>query len=56
MSINYESIATDCDIIEQKIEALIEALKFEKAEKAQNVELELRRARNAIQTAKDEAS
>lgn len=50
--VNYENIATDCDIIAQKINGLVDVLKFEKTEKAQTVELELRRALNKIQEAK----
>lgn len=54
MTVNYESVAADCDIIAQKIESLVKAIANERYvnDKALTVYTELLRALNAIQEAK----
>lgn len=55
MSVNYESIATDCDIIAQKIDSLRKVLRADKSERAAKLDEALFRAWNAMETAKEEA-
>lgn len=55
-SVNYKSIATDCDIIAQKIESLRKPLEDDKSDKAQEIDIRLYRALNAIQDAKEAAA
>lgn len=53
MSVNYESIAADCDIIAQKIESLRLTLKtYDTSDLAQDIEDKLLVAIKAIQDAK----
>lgn len=52
---NYSAIATDCDIIAQKIESLRKPLEDDKSDKAQEIDMELYRALNAIHDAKEAA-
>lgn len=56
MSVNYENIATDCDIIEQKIESLMKAINDDLSEKGIRVGDALSKARSAIQEAREGTS
>lgn len=56
VSVNYESIAADCDIIAQKIESLRKAIISDTSNRTQRIELELWKASNAIQEAKAAAT